>query len=76
MFSYSYLGSMILSYLLYIDPRPVLTAAGVVGLAVGFGAQKLVRDIIAGFFIVLENQYSVGEYITIGVAQELSKSSE
>lgn len=49
-----------------IDAAPVLTAAGVVGLAVGFGAQKLVRDIISGFFIVLENQYSVGEYVTIG----------
>ena len=49
-----------------LDVKPVLTAAGVVGLAVGFGAQKLVRDIIAGFFIALENQYSVGEYITVG----------
>lgn len=75
------LGSLIKSVLFYvlifisgvmllrafdIDPTPVLTAAGVVGLAVGFGAQRLVRDIISGFFIVLENQYSVGEYITIG----------
>lgn len=49
-----------------VDAAPVLTAAGVVGLAVGFGAQKLVRDIISGFFIVLENQYAVGEYVTIG----------
>ena len=49
-----------------IDAAPVLTAAGVVGLAVGFGAQKLVKDIISGFFIVLENQYHVGEYIAIG----------
>ena len=49
-----------------VEMAPVLTAAGVVGLAVGFGAQKLVRDIISGFFIVLENQYSVGEYVTIG----------
>ena len=49
-----------------VDTAPVLTAAGVVGLAVGFGAQKLVRDIISGFFIVLEDQYSVGEYVTIG----------
>ena len=49
-----------------VDATPVLTAAGVVGLAVGFGAQRLVRDIISGFFIVLENQYSVGDYITIG----------
>ena len=51
-----------------LDVGPVLTAAGVVGLAVGFGAQKLVRDIISGFFIVLENQYAVGEYVTIGGA--------
>jgi len=51
-----------------VDAAPVLTAAGVVGLAVGFGAQKLVRDIISGFFIVLENQYAVGEYVTIGGA--------
>ena len=49
-----------------VDPAPVLTAAGVVGLAVGFGAQRLVRDIISGFFIVLENQYAVSEYVTIG----------
>ena len=50
-----------------IEIAPVLTAAGVVGLAVGFGAQKLVKDIISGFFIVLENQYAVGDYITIGL---------
>ena len=49
-----------------IDTKAVLTAAGVIGLALGFGAQKLVRDIIAGFFVLLENQYSVGEYVTIG----------
>jgi moderate conductance mechanosensitive channel len=49
-----------------IDPIPVLTAASVVGLAVGFGAQKLVRDVISGFFILLENQYAVGDYVTIG----------
>lgn len=49
-----------------VDSKSVLTTAGVVGLAFGFGAQKLVRDIISGFFVVLENQYSVGEYVTIG----------
>jgi moderate conductance mechanosensitive channel len=48
-----------------VDPTPVLTAAGVVGLAVGFGAQRLVRDVITGFFILLENQFSVGEYVTM-----------
>lgn len=49
-----------------INATPVLTAAGVVGLAVGFGAQRLVRDVISGFFLVLENQYTVGEFVTIG----------
>ncbi len=45
---------------------PILTTASVAGLAVGFGAQKLVRDVIGGFFIIAENQYAVGDYITIG----------
>lgn len=40
---------------------PVLASAGIVGLAVGFGAQNLVRDVIAGFFIILENQVRVGD---------------
>ena len=48
------------------DPLPLLTTAGVIGLAVGFGAQKLVRDVISGFFILLENQYVVGESVTVG----------
>ncbi|MHB9037352.1 MAG: mechanosensitive ion channel family protein [Armatimonadota bacterium] len=44
----------------------VLATAGVVGLAIGFGAQKLVRDTISGFFILMEDQYGVGDYVTIG----------
>ena len=40
---------------------PILAGAGVVGLAVGFGAQNLVRDVISGFFIILENQMRVGD---------------
>ena len=47
-----------------VDPLPVMTTAGVVGLAVGFGAQRLVRDVISGFFILLEDQFAVGEYVT------------
>lgn len=43
-----------------------LAGAGIIGLALGFGAQSLVKDVITGFFILLENQYSVGEYITTG----------
>jgi small conductance mechanosensitive channel len=52
-----------------IDIGPILTGAGIVGLAVGFGAQTLVRDIISGFFLILENQVRVGDAAMInGVA--------
>ena len=44
-----------------VDITPVLTGAGIVGLAVGFGAQTLVRDIISGFFLILEDQVRVGD---------------
>lgn len=44
-----------------VDITPVLTGAGIVGLAVGFGAQTLVRDIISGFFLILEDQARVGD---------------
>jgi len=58
-------GIMILRAL-RLDPIPLLTTASVAGLAVGFGAQKLVKDMISGFFILLENQYGIGDYVTIG----------
>jgi|YNPNPStandDraft_1061719.scaffolds.fasta_scaffold07070_3 small conductance mechanosensitive channel len=54
--------------ILGFDPTSVLATAGVAGLAVGFGAQRLVRDVINGFFILLEDQISVGDYVTIGSA--------
>jgi len=44
---------------------PILAGAGIVGLAVGFGAQYLIRDIITGLFIILENQYRIGDIIKI-----------
>jgi small conductance mechanosensitive channel len=44
---------------------PILAAAGVLGLAVGFGAQNLVRDVISGFFLILENQVRVGDVAII-----------
>ena len=50
---------------LQLDIAPVLTGAGIVGLAVGFGAQTLVRDIISGFFLILENQVRVGDVAAI-----------
>ncbi|KNY30374.1 mechanosensitive ion channel family protein [Pseudobacteroides cellulosolvens] len=47
------------------DIKSVLTAAGIGGLAIGFGAQSLIKDVISGFFIVFENQFEVGDIITI-----------
>ena len=47
------------------DMAPVLASVGVVGLAVGFGAQNLVRDVVSGFFIIMEGQYSVGDLVEI-----------
>jgi len=52
-----------------LDIAPVLTGAGILGLAVGFGAQTLVRDIISGFFLILEDQVRVGDTAAInGIA--------
>ena len=48
-----------------VDIAPVLASAGIVGLAVGFGAQNLVRDFISGFFFILENQIRVGDVAII-----------
>jgi moderate conductance mechanosensitive channel len=44
---------------------PIITGAGIVGLAVGFGAQNLVRDVISGFFLILEDQLRVGDVVKI-----------
>ncbi len=44
---------------------PILAAAGIVGVALGFGAQNLVRDLLGGFFILLEGQYDVGDVVTV-----------
>ncbi|MEK3806668.1 mechanosensitive ion channel family protein [Bacillus sp. FSL H8-0547] len=51
---------------LSFDVKALLAGAGIVGLAVGFGAQNLVRDIITGFFIIFEDQFSVGDMIRVG----------
>ncbi len=48
------------------DIMPFITTASVVGLAVGFGAQKLVKDVISGFFIIVDNMFVVGDTITVG----------
>ncbi len=59
-----------------VEIGPILAAAGIVGLAFGFGGQYLIRDIISGLFIILENQYRVGDVVTFdsagGTVQEIS----
>ena len=48
-----------------VDIAPILASAGILGLAVGFGAQNLVRDVISGFFFILENQVRVGDVAVV-----------
>lgn len=49
-----------------VNIGPLLAGAGVLGLAIGFGSQKLVQDVITGIFILLEDQIAVGDYIDLG----------
>ena len=66
---------MVLSEL-NVPIAPVLAGFGIAGIAVGFGAQYLIRDLIAGFFIILENQYRVGDVAriadTAGLVEEIN----
>lgn len=59
-----------------LDIGPLLAAAGVAGVAIGFGAQYLIQDIITGFFILIEDQYNVGDIIclndTCGAVEEVT----
>src|SRR5205814_5669380 len=54
---------------LAIDVVPILTGAGIAGLAIGFGAQNLVRDVISGFFVILEDQVRIGDLARINGVQ-------
>lgn len=57
-----------------VDATGIIASAGILGLAIGFGAQGLVSDVVTGFFVLLENQVNVGEYVTVnnfsGVVEE------
>ena len=59
-----------------VEIGPLIAGAGIVGLAVGFGGQYLIRDIITGLFLMLENQYRIGDVVTIegisGAVQDIS----
>jgi small conductance mechanosensitive channel len=62
-----------------IDVKPLLASAGVVGLAIGFGAQTLVKDVITGFFILFENQFDIGDTVKVagvsGVVEDMKLRS-
>ncbi|WP_395656180.1 mechanosensitive ion channel family protein [Nocardioides sp.] len=61
------IGTMILSAL-GVDIAPIIASAGIVGLALGFGAQSLVKDFITGIFMIFEDQYGVGDVVDVGEA--------
>jgi small conductance mechanosensitive channel len=46
-----------------VDVAPLLTSVGILGVAIGFGAQQLIRDFLAGIFITIEDQYGIGDVI-------------
>lgn len=58
-----------------VSIKTILAVAGIGGLAIGFGAQSLIRDVIAGLFLIIEDQLSVGDYVTIdgrsGIVKEM-----
>ncbi|RKS77210.1 small conductance mechanosensitive channel [Actinomadura pelletieri DSM 43383] len=61
--AFSILGS------LGLNLAPILASASVIGVAVGFGAQNIVKDLLAGLFMLLEDQYGVGDFIDVGSAK-------
>lgn len=60
-----YIGAVLYIFTDMLKLKSVIAAAGVGGIALGFGAQSLIKDTISGFFIILEDQFSVGDLITI-----------
>lgn len=52
--------------LMGLDTRSLLAGAGIIGLVIGFGAQSLIRDLFSGFFIIYDDQFNVGDFVTTG----------
>jgi small conductance mechanosensitive channel len=69
-----YIGTIVIFGVLLgtlgVDTTTLLASVGVIGIIIGFGAQSLVSDILAGLFIVFENSFQVGDIITVGVVGE------
>ncbi|WP_238492600.1 mechanosensitive ion channel family protein [Desulfotruncus alcoholivorax] len=70
-----FLAALMILEILNVNTSAILASAGILGLAVGFGAQNLVKDVISGFFILFENQFNVGDFIetagVIGTVEEI-----
>jgi len=70
------IASMMIIQEFGVQIAPILASAGIVGVAIGFGGQYLVRDLITGFFIIFENQYRIGDVINVegigGVVEDIS----
>jgi small conductance mechanosensitive channel len=68
--------AILLTFNVFIDIGPILAGAGILGLAVSFGAQSLVKDVISGFFILFENQFAIGDVIEVsgksGVVEKMT----
>ncbi|MEZ5096967.1 MAG: mechanosensitive ion channel [Nocardioides sp.] len=60
------IGTMILSE--FVDITPIIASAGILGVALGFGAQSLVKDFLSGIFMIFEDQYGVGDVVDAGEA--------
>jgi len=70
------IGLMMIIRELGLDIGPIIAGAGIIGLAIGFGAQSLVKDVISGFFILMEDQYRVGDVVEVagigGLVEQMS----
>lgn len=68
--------ALLLTFNVFIDIGPILAGAGILGLAISFGAQSLVKDVISGFFILFENQFAIGDVIEVagksGLVEKMS----
>jgi small conductance mechanosensitive channel len=58
--------AILLTFNVFINIAPILAGAGILGLAISFGAQSLVKDVISGFFILFENQFAIGDVVEAG----------
>jgi small conductance mechanosensitive channel len=61
-----FIGGVLILQEFRIDTTSIVAGAGIIGLALGVGAQSLIKDVITGFFIILEDQFAVGDYISCG----------